>query len=81
MSDSLTTRLDRPYGQQPATRAAALRVLEARDALDLVEALGLGPEPERPAYIFIGGRQRCAVCWAPVRADGVCRQRVCGGRR
>lgn len=45
--DFVTTRLDAPYAQQPATRAAAARVLERLGATDLLEILGLvEPKPE-----------------------------------
>lgn len=75
-------KLDRPYAQQPETRAAAVRVLERMGAGDLVDVLGLDQvEPERPRVIKMGGRLKCAVCWCPVRGDGICRQRKCGGGR
>lgn len=45
MSDSLTTRLDTPYAQQPETRAAAVRYLERTGNLDVAMALGLVDDP------------------------------------
>lgn len=45
MSDSLTTRLDTPYAQQPETRAAALRYLERTGNLDVATILGLVDDP------------------------------------
>jgi hypothetical protein len=46
VSDSLTTRLDVPYGQQPETRAAAMRyVSRQEDAELLLQALGLTDDP------------------------------------
>jgi hypothetical protein len=50
MGESITTRLDAPYGQQPKTRAAAIRVLTRTGNADLIEILGLTePEPPAPA--------------------------------
>lgn len=43
MSDSLTTRLDRPYGQQLETRAAAVRVMQPYADDDDADVLGEGP--------------------------------------
>lgn len=49
MSDSVTTRLDAPYAQQPETRAAAVRALVRLGAADLLEILGLvEPAPVAP---------------------------------
>lgn len=75
MSDSVTTKLDVPYGQQPETRAAAVRVLERLGAIDLIEMLGLGdvPESTEPA----GDRPLCRNCNRPVALDGRCRRSSC----
>lgn len=48
MGESITTRLDEPYNQQPETRAAAVRVLTRTGNADLLEILGLA-EPTPPA--------------------------------
>ena len=45
MSDSLTTRLDVPYAQQPETRAAAVRYLERTGNADVAVILGLVEDP------------------------------------
>lgn len=59
MSDAVVTRLDRPYGQQPETRAAATRYLERTGNADLAAALGLtdDEQPVRPA---------CPTCEQPL---------------
>jgi hypothetical protein len=78
----VSTHLDKPYGQQPETRAAAVRVLRRQpDAEDLMAILGLDDveleRPEPPPYVVINGRTCCATCRQQVRADGVCRYRNC----
>lgn len=71
MSDSITTQLDAPYAQQPATRAAARRVLDRLGAADLIGILGLDdvPEPE-PKPV-------CGICGQPLSVNvsrGGCRK-------
>lgn len=70
MSDSITTHLDAPYGQQPETRAAARRVLDRLGATDLLDMLGLDdtPPPE-PAPIVT-----CPTCRNIAPKHGVCRR-------
>lgn len=59
MADAVVTRLDRPYGQQPETRAAATRYLERTGNADLLGALGLVDE-EQPAHPV------CPACDRPL---------------
>jgi hypothetical protein len=71
MSDSVTTRLDAPYAQQPETRAAAVRALVRLGAADLLDMLGLVDVPERDL-------QACPVCGHRRESDGrPCRRRTC----
>lgn len=78
--NNLETHLDRPYAQQPATRAAAVRVLERTGNADLAEVLGLVDEP---GPLVIDGRQACPRCHKPLPdpiANGghkPCRRRAC----
>lgn len=60
---NLQTQLDRPYAQQPATRAAAVRFLERTGNGDLIAMLGLVDEP-KPTVV--GGRQLCPRCGKPL---------------
>jgi hypothetical protein len=84
MGESITTRLDIPYNQQPATRAKAVRVMQRLGAADLIEALGLDdtpppPEPARTGINLGGGSLRCSKCRQRTRADGICRRKTrCG---
>jgi hypothetical protein len=78
---NLGTHLDRPYAQQPDTRAAATRYLERTGHADLLDVLGLGPEPDGPSVI--DGRECCPSCGKPL-PDPVsnggrkpCRRRAC----
>jgi len=85
MGESITTRLDEPYNQQPATRAAAVRVLQRLGAADLIEILGLDDTPPPPGPTPTGtnhgdGTLRCSKCRHRTRADGICRRKTnCGG--
>lgn len=80
MSDSLTTRLDVPYAQQPETRAAARRYLERSGNADVIAILGLDDaQPDPPAYESRGGKLYCRVCERRVQSDGVCRRADCHG--
>jgi len=63
VADAVVTRLDRPYGQQPETRAAAVRYLERTGNADVLGALGLVDEPEPPT---VAGRQVCPRCGKPL---------------
>ncbi len=67
MSGDMQTQLDRPYGQQPATREAAIRFLERTGNGDLLAALGLVDAP-KPRWI--DGRACCRVCDQPLRDGG-----------
>ena len=60
---NLSTHLDRPYAQQPATRAAAVRYLTRTGNVDLIEVLGLADEP---GPLVVGGRQCCPRCRKPL---------------
>jgi len=77
VGDAVVTRLDRPYGQQPETRAAATRYLERTGNADLLAALGLidDEQPTRPA---------CPTCGQPLgkgKHGGYrpCQRRTCQG--
>ncbi|GIE75776.1 hypothetical protein Aph02nite_17260 [Actinoplanes philippinensis] len=84
MGESITTRLDEPYNQQPETRAAAVRVLTRTGNADLIEILGLDdtpppPDPVRTGINMGGGSLRCSKCRQRTRADGICRRKTrCG---
>jgi hypothetical protein len=67
--------VDRPYGQQPETRAAAVRVLHRLDATDLIPALGL----DNWTPPVVDGRATCRTCGRQLPADGrkACRSRLC----
>jgi hypothetical protein len=76
VSDAVVTRLDRPYAQQPETRAAATRYLERTGNADLLAALGLGDDEPPPSP--------CPVCGRPLRKDKLgghkpCPRQLCGG--
>lgn len=64
MSDSVVTHVDRPYGQQPDTRAAAARRIAREEKADLLLAmLGL---TETPGPLIIDGRHCCTNCRKPL---------------
>lgn len=77
---NLTTQLDRPYAQQDATRAAAVRVISGQDQADmLLDMLGL-VEPEREP----GGRPDCPACGRPRQREKnvgwkTCQRKACIG--
>lgn len=77
---NLTTQLDRPYAQQPATRAAAVRVISGQDQAEmLLDMLGL-VEPDRGP----GERPDCPACGRPRQKDKVggwraCQRKACIG--
>lgn len=76
----MSTDLDRPYAQQPATRAAAIRVVSREPEADMLLAmLGLVEEetPVGAGYEVVKGRMVCTSCSRPVRLDGICRKRQC----
>lgn len=69
--------LDRPYGQQPETAAAAARfiVRTREDCAELLMALGLAHDPQaiqRGPEIAPGGD--CPICGNKLPAHGVCRR-------
>lgn len=67
MADHLATQVDKPYGQQPATRAAARRVVEREpDAAELIETLGLGDQPAARRHL-------CPTCGRVNPRSGRCR--------
>lgn len=69
MSGDLTTRLDKPYAQQPATRPAATRFLERTGNADVLAVLGLvDEEPE------VAPDEGCAICGNKLPSHGVCRK-------
>lgn len=77
MSGDLTTQLDRPYAQQPATREAAIRRVSREKQADLLLAmLGLVNSPEP---VVIDGRACCPTCEQPLPGAGrsVCRRSTC----
>jgi hypothetical protein len=77
MSD-LNQTLDRPYGQQPETRAAAASYLWRTGNADLLDVLGLAAAKEKPKpYIVINGRTYCATCRQRAQPDGICRRATC----
>jgi len=77
----LDQTLDRPYGQQPETRAAAVRYLTRTGNADLAEMLGLGDDPEAPKpYVVVHGRSYCTTCHQRI-PSGVCYQPECQRRR
>lgn len=66
MSGDLQTQLDRPYSQQPETRAAATRYLTRTGNADLLAMLGLvDAPPAEPQHLACGhkrhvdGRSAC----------------------
>lgn len=70
MTDNLSTHLDRPYAWQPATRAAAMRVVGRQDEADLLLAmLGLVEKPEVEQ-----AATHCALCGNKLPSHGVCRK-------
>jgi len=76
----LQTQLDRPYAQQPATRAAAVAYLERKGYADLLDMLGLVDDT---GPLVIDGRQACPRCRSPL-PDPIsnggfkpCRRRAC----
>lgn len=81
MPDSVVTHVDRPYGQQPETRTAAIRrVSREPDADMLLDALGL---VDREGPLVIDGRHCCPHCRKPL-PDPIsnggrkpCRRRAC----
>jgi len=76
MAGDMQTQLDRPYGQQPATRDAAIRYLERTGNDDLLAMLGL---VDAPKPVIVDGRACCPVCEEPLRGDGrsSCRRATC----
>jgi hypothetical protein len=78
MSDAVVTRLDRPYAQQPETRAAAQRrIAREPDADMLLAAFGLADDEPPPS-------PTCPVCGRPLRKDKLgghkpCPRQLCGG--
>lgn len=81
MSD-LQTPIDRPYAQQPETRAAALRFLERTGNADVAAALGLVDADTEPDelpdfYRTPSGYFACRACKQRTRTDGVCRRADC----
>jgi hypothetical protein len=83
MGESITTRLDMPYNQQPATRAKAVRVMQRLGASDLIEVLGLDDTPATPTEPGTPtGRNTCPTCHQPLNADGrACRRVRCATGR
>lgn len=79
MSDSVTTKLDVPYGQQPETRAAARRVLDRLGAADLIDVLGLVDNTEPAKRFADDGRRLCPDCGKPFPSDdrAKCRRNAC----
>lgn len=81
MSGNLNTQIDKPYAQQPETRAAAVRVISHEaDAALLLDMLGL---VDKPGPLLIDGRQACPRCEQPL-PDPIsnggfkpCRRRAC----
>lgn len=76
----LETQLDRPYAQQPDTRAAAARYLTRSGNADLLDVLGL---VDNAGPLVIDGRQACPRCRRPL-PDPIsngghkpCRRRAC----
>lgn len=63
MADAVATHLDRPYGQQPAVRAAAARYLERTGNADVADMLGL---VEQEDLLVIDGRHCCPNCRKPL---------------
>jgi hypothetical protein len=76
MSGDMSTQLDRPYAQQPATRQAAVRYIERKGYGDLLAMLGLVDDPEP---VIIDGRACCPTCEQPLPGDGrrLCRRPTC----
>lgn len=77
----LSTQIDRPYAQQPATRAAAARVISRQDQAELLLAmLGL---VDKPGPLVIDGQQACPRCEHPLPdpllhgGHRPCRRRAC----
>lgn len=63
MADAVATHLDRPYGQQPETRAAAARYLERTGNADVLDMLGLVDDT---APLVIDGKHCCPNCRKPL---------------
>lgn len=57
--------VDRPYAQQPETRALAVRVLMRRGAGDLIEVLGLNAPTCPNCGMLTEGRESCRARHAP----------------
>jgi hypothetical protein len=73
----LDQHLDRPYARQPATRAAAVRVLERLGAADLIPMLGLDDADEAAAAAGVGPRR--AAGSASARAGRAAAAQPIGG--
>jgi hypothetical protein len=81
VADSVATQLDRPYAQQPETRAAAVaRVSREEQADMLLDMLGL---VDQACPLVIDGRHCCPSCRKPL-PDPIsnggrkpCRRRAC----
>lgn len=80
----LGVNLDKPYAQQPETRAAAVRFLERSGNTDVAEALGLVEDPIAAARSRAkaaaelhgkGVNGVCPICGNGLPSHGVCRRR------
>lgn len=84
---SIETRVDRPYGQQPETRAAATRYLERTGNTDLIPLLGLDDQADEETVVDEDGRRVCPTCGKPLPdpiANGgnkPCQRRACKAAR
>ena len=76
MSDSVVTHVDRPYAQQPATRAAAIRYLERKGCTDLLAMLGLVEEPPPSPECPVCGRR---LTKAKLGGFNPCQRQICAG--
>lgn len=77
MADSVVTHVDRPYGQQPETRAAATRFLERTGNADMLAPLGLVDDEPPPS-------PECPVCGRRLRRAKLggftpCQRQLCSG--
>lgn len=69
--------VEKPWNQQPATRASALRVMQ-RLAPDLVAMLGLTDEADDGPLTDAEGRRLCRECGHVMRLDRTtCRRPEC----
>lgn len=76
MSDAVVTRLDKPYAQQPETRAAATRYLERTGNADLLGPLGLVDEPPPSPVCPVCGRR---LTKAKLGGFNPCQRQLCSG--